>query len=407
MPLDLAETLAQLVALPSVNPMGRPANGPEFYEYRVTEYLERLFSRHGIASHRQAIAPLRENLIARVDGCPAPEAGGALLLFEVHQDTVPVDGMTIEPWNPVIRDRPPLWARLMRCQRRHGGHARSIGPVGRDTQIEVGNVSHRDNGLHGERREWFHRGDGLVPILVRSRFSTNSPPARRRPRGRTDQPRHRRGPQGCCPLAMPYAWSRGPQFAAGARGQCNLPDGRGGGRPGAIRLRSVANPSGASTVRPPDIERGDNRRRHGRESRAPAGDNRNRSTAGTGEQPAQAYQQAIAYVANAVGPAGAAHIEHEPPFIQNAGLSDANNVWLAARLGSTISAVGGSARTSGVSFGTDAAALSLSGVPSVVFGPGSINQAHTADEWLPLDELQTASEILFRFASRPLEPTTG
>jgi len=27
-----------------------------------------------------------------------------MLLFEVHQDTVPVDGMTIEPWAPVVRD---------------------------------------------------------------------------------------------------------------------------------------------------------------------------------------------------------------------------------------------------------------------------------------------------------------
>jgi acetylornithine deacetylase len=37
-------------------------------------------------------------------------------------------------------------------------------------------------------------------------------------------------------------------------------------------------------------------------------------------------------------------------------------------------------------------------VPTVVFGPGSIAQAHTVDEWIDLDQLQLASEIYYRFA---------
>ena len=49
-------------------------------------------------------------------------------------------------------------------------------------------------------------------------------------------------------------------------------------------------------------------------------------------------------------------------------------------------------------FGTNAAAYAAAGALTVVFGPGSIDQAHTADEWLPLDELHQASEILYRFA---------
>jgi acetylornithine deacetylase/succinyl-diaminopimelate desuccinylase-like protein len=56
----------------------------------------------------------------------------------------------------------------------------------------------------------------------------------------------------------------------------------------------------------------------------------------------------------------------------------------------------------GVPFGTDAAPIAAAGVPSIVFGPGSIDQAHTADEWLPLDQLEAASEALYRFAARGL-----
>jgi acetylornithine deacetylase len=50
-----------------------------------------------------------------------------------------------------------------------------------------------------------------------------------------------------------------------------------------------------------------------------------------------------------------------------------------------------------VPYGTDAGPLSRAGVPAVVFGPGDISRAHTCDEWTDLDEVERASEILFRF----------
>ena len=47
----------------------------------------------------------------------------------------------------------------------------------------------------------------------------------------------------------------------------------------------------------------------------------------------------------------------------------------------------------GVAFGTDAASFASAGVPCVVFGPGSIEQAHTAEEWVPLAEVQQAADV--------------
>ena len=49
-------------------------------------------------------------------------------------------------------------------------------------------------------------------------------------------------------------------------------------------------------------------------------------------------------------------------------------------------------------YGTDASTLALAGIPSVVFGPGDIAQAHTADEWIELSQIDQAAEVLFRFA---------
>ncbi|MEI9960952.1 MAG: M20/M25/M40 family metallo-hydrolase [Limisphaerales bacterium] len=44
----------------------------------------------------------------------------------------------------------------------------------------------------------------------------------------------------------------------------------------------------------------------------------------------------------------------------------------------------GQAKPLGVHFFCDAAVLSAGGIPSIVFGPGDIAQAHTADEWISL-----------------------
>ena len=63
-----------------------------------------------------------------------------------------------------------------------------------------------------------------------------------------------------------------------------------------------------------------------------------------------------------------------------------------------IDAVTGSHEVITVPYGTDASTLALAGIPSVVFGPGDIAKAHTCDEWVPLDEVEAASEILYRFA---------
>jgi acetylornithine deacetylase/succinyl-diaminopimelate desuccinylase-like protein len=57
----------------------------------------------------------------------------------------------------------------------------------------------------------------------------------------------------------------------------------------------------------------------------------------------------------------------------------------------------GQTKPLGVHFFCDAAVLSAGGIPSVVFGPGDIAQAHTADEWISLSELERGKNLLLRF----------
>src|SRR5439155_12551511 len=93
---DVTRLLSELVAIPSVNPMGRRLSGAEFLETRLTDYLEAGFRDLGVACRRQPVAPGRDNLLAWYE---APESRRTIL-FDVHQDTVPTDGMTIPPFVP-------------------------------------------------------------------------------------------------------------------------------------------------------------------------------------------------------------------------------------------------------------------------------------------------------------------
>ncbi len=49
-----------------------------------------------------------------------------------------------------------------------------------------------------------------------------------------------------------------------------------------------------------------------------------------------------------------------------------------------------------VSFWTEAALFSAAGIPAMVCGPGDIAQAHTADEWIALEQLQSMTAIYQR-----------
>jgi acetylornithine deacetylase len=54
----------------------------------------------------------------------------------------------------------------------------------------------------------------------------------------------------------------------------------------------------------------------------------------------------------------------------------------------------------GMTAWVDAAFLNQTGVPAVCFGPGSMAQAHTADEWIEATEIVACADVLETFARR-------
>ncbi|MCX6890788.1 MAG: M20 family metallopeptidase [Verrucomicrobia bacterium] len=57
----------------------------------------------------------------------------------------------------------------------------------------------------------------------------------------------------------------------------------------------------------------------------------------------------------------------------------------------------GQRKAAGVRYFCDASVLGHGGIPSVVFGPGDIAQAHTADEWISLSSLERGKDLLLQF----------
>lgn len=92
---SVLKTLADLIRINSVNPNydgGVP-------ESDMANYIEDFFSSRGIETWRQPIYADRENVIARIRGRDPSRR----ILFEAHMDTVSVTGMTIDPFDPAHR----------------------------------------------------------------------------------------------------------------------------------------------------------------------------------------------------------------------------------------------------------------------------------------------------------------
>jgi acetylornithine deacetylase len=398
MNLDPLEILKQLVAIPSVNPMGRDVSGPIYGPARLTEFLEKTCRQIGLTTRRQPVAAGQENLIARLDGRRAPEDGGVILL-DAHQDTVPVDGMTIPPFEPQERQG-RLYGRGS-CDTK-GGMAAILAALARLAQhrprpaatVILSCTVNEESGFSGARRLTESWGDGPDKLMPRKPDVAISA----EPTGldvviahrgviRWKCHAHGRAAHSSRPIAEDnaiYSMARVvtaiEQYAAGlaAHGPVHPLCGPCTANVGTIR-------GGTSANIVPDrctIEI---------ELRPPPRDDL-----------AAARQRLMDHLAHAVA---ARHpIEHEPPYMTGLPLSDEHNAALAEQLCHVVGEVAGGCRKVGVPYGTNASWFAAAGVPAVVLGPGFLAQAHTADEWVPVDQVRQVAEIFYRFCLAFAQP---
>ena len=407
MNLKPSDILAELVAIASVNPMGRSVGAGELYERPLTEHLERWFRSLELETFRQTIEPNRDNIAARLEG---NRADAPVVLFDAHQDTVPVEGMTIDPFRPTVRDG-RLYGRGA-CDIK-GGMAAMLAalarlarerPKQRPTVLMscTVNEEHGFTGAQGLCGLWAHVDASHVDASLRDAQSSL---------------RHGQSSIGvtrphCVIVAEPTGLEVVVAHKGMVRWQCrtkgraahsSVPD-RGANAifrmaPVLAALERYQSELAATAAEHPLCGK----------PTLSVGTIRGGISVNTvpdlctieidrrllpNDDPEKVYREVIDYLARHVEHAD--WIEHLPPIMRSRGLSEAGNAALADRLAAAVSEVQGTAKKSGVPFGTNATAFGQL-FPTVVFGPGSIAQAHTADEWVELEQVERASEILYRF----------
>jgi len=98
-PSNVVELLQDLVAIPSVNPHGDPGTD-RIGELAMGEYVADFLRGLGADVRLDQVEPGRPNVVATFE----PKKADTHLAFAPHLDTVSVVGMTIPPFDPVVRD---------------------------------------------------------------------------------------------------------------------------------------------------------------------------------------------------------------------------------------------------------------------------------------------------------------
>src|SRR5262249_7378900 len=89
----------------------------------------------------------------------------------------------------------------------------------------------------------------------------------------------------------------------------------------------------------------------------------------------------------------ALNVRSLPTFWEDPAPETAERSHIAAVTAKACKKIGATGRFTGVPYGTDASQLSLGGIPCVIVGPGSIDYAHTTQEFVPVDELGKAVRL--------------
>jgi acetylornithine deacetylase len=398
MPQDVVETLCQLVSIPSVNPMGRDVAGDEYLERALTDRLEQFFQEWELPYERQSVESGRDNIVARLEGDGRAHGEPPIIVFEAHQDTVPVEGMTIPPWTPEVREG-RVYGRGacdikggMACMLTALARLADERPAGMPTIVMACSVN-EEYGFGGARalaKQWAHGESPLVPrvpdaVLVAEPTQLNIVVAHK---GVVRWQTHTQGraahsstpEQGANAIyAMADVLAALKEYAAEV-----APDLARHPRVGSPTLSVGLIEGGISVNTVPDRCSIEIDRR-----------------VVPGEDYLQAYQAVVEFVNDRCPDI---EVRHDQPYIGAGALSDSRNGPLAHDLQALVQAREGTHRGQivAVPYGTDAVVFDEVGAPTVVFGPGSIQQAHTCDEWIAIDQLHKATEIYYEVGRRGL-----
>ncbi|MEZ6046006.1 MAG: M20 family metallopeptidase [Planctomycetaceae bacterium] len=395
--LNPVELLKQLISIPSVNPMGQEVSGDIYYETKLTEWLVRLFESEGLPYRVQEVSPGRSNVVAL---CYVAGATHTVFL-DAHQDTVPVEGMTISPFDPVEKEG-RLYGRGS-CDVK-GGMAAMLSAFLRltkdradlpnhvlmsctcDEEATLGGISELKNSWSettpnvSEIEQLLYQAPDVAIIaeptelnvinahkgVIRWKIATRGTAC------------HSSAPQAGVNAIyrMSQVISLLEEYAAQLQDRAPQNTNLG---PATLSVGIIKGGISVNVV-PDYCEIEIDRRLI------------------PGEEGLVVREEIYQFLTSRLD----FEIEFLEPWVNTPPLSENINGPLCESLLNTIEPIAGEKKSITVPFGTHASTVNSAGVPAVVFGPGSIAQAHTKDEWIEILQLEQAAEIYYQFCCQPL-----
>lgn len=370
--------LADLVSLSSVNPFEREVyTWPPFGEAKLAEYVAEFMTRFGCKVFLQEVLPGRPNVIASLQGS---EVCNKALLLEAHLDTVQIDNMTIKPFVPMV----------------YGGRLYGRGACDTKASLAammlaiklVANTACKRPTVHLAAtvdEEYKYRG---VQQIIESRMLLDAcivgEPTKldiivaHKGCIRWRILTHGKAAHSSCPGEGVNAIEKMVNVIIGLRKHLELKYARQEhpliGCP-TLSIGLISGGIGVNTVPDQCLIHLDRRTL-------------------PGEQVELVLKEinCVLDVLREEDPF--LDVSMEDPYLVDIPLDMSANTPIVKCVSRASTSITGDFRITGVPYGTDASKIAASGVPSIVFGPGSIADAHSAEESVELRQVAQAAEIL-------------
>ena len=368
--------LSELVAIPSINPAFRRDGEPEqwFGEAVLADYVAEWLRWIGLDVEIDTVLPGRPNVIARLEGRPA----GRHLLWEAHLDTVQVSGMNVDPFKPMLRngrlygrgavDNKGCLAAFMLALQNLVANPPACGVTfvaAADEEFQFKGIVHHL--ARGEHYDFGIAGEPTELRIVRAckgcvRWSIDI----------AGKPAHTSKPQegiDAIEIAQDFLrYLRGSGIAGG-----------------------ILHPLlGESTLTCTMFQAGEGPNTVPASARLTF-DYRTLPPQTGAEIWNRIVELTAAFAEKLPAPA---RVNVEAPFIDSIGMEVPESSPIVAAMQDVCSSFGIGVEPEGVPYGSDATKMTAGGIPSIIFGPGSIDQAHTAEEFVRVADVATAAEML-------------
>ena len=368
--MSLRSLLADLIRINSVNSFYEGGPG----EAEIADFVELQFKRAGLETWRQNVLPGRDNVIACLPGKDRQRR----LVFEAHMDTVSVQGMTIPPFEPTVVDN------------------RMYGRGSCDTKAGLAGMMHAIMDL--KQRGIQPPCDIWMAAVVDEEFSFRG--ALKLCEGLEAVGAVIAEPTGLRNVVASKGVLRWRMLSRGVSAHSSKT------HLGVNAISHMArvvlaleqeNARLATSTHP---------------LLGPASINVGKISGGVQVNfvpdscsieidrrllPAETVEAVLAHYQGLLDSLRSQHagfdVMMEEPMLVDIGLDTATDATIVQTASTVLQSMGLDGSPAGVPFGSDASKLARVGVPSIIFGPGDIDQAHAAVEYVDLDQVEEAAKF--------------